>query len=313
MCFSDSPEGLFFPPLSKNQHKDPFESLIKYYKKLKENCHYPITHHYHAGDWFLANQFRNLYPGGEKGNNNKKSHSDTGKTDWAGYVGNEYQGLNSSTSQGQSFKQSICSSERKEHLPSPRAKMLRGTSWAQQENSHNVRRLVQVKKLDSQEVTQKQHNLWSQETSQTSPACSVNLSSLLWHNYSNSQVPTFCSYKEKRFLWEMWPGEAKVGREGRVGSGKQDSGWSDLPREAALQETQIWPACMALDRCQPKGGKGKNKTSGKKFCPCKKSHLTQWFQSGSICLHSRDNPTWHKCKQCHLAEHPTLALSVKLN
>lgn len=64
----------FFSPLSKNHHKekDPFESLIKYYKMLKENYLYLITHHHHAGDWFLANQFRYLCPGGEKGNKNKK-------------------------------------------------------------------------------------------------------------------------------------------------------------------------------------------------------------------------------------------------
>lgn len=36
----------------------------------------------------------------------------------------------------------------------------------------------QVKELDSQAVAQKQNKLWAQEISET-PACSVNLSSLL--------------------------------------------------------------------------------------------------------------------------------------
>lgn len=50
----------------------------------------------------------------------------------------------------------------------------------------------------------------------------------------------FCNYKEKRFLLQMWPKEAKVGREARMGSGKQEPAWVRCPEGGwALENTDV--------------------------------------------------------------------------
>lgn len=119
----------FFSPLSKNQHKekDPFESLIKYYKKLKVNNHYLIIHHYNAGHRFLKNQFRYPCPGGEKGNNNKKTagmiHEREAVLDMLGMQGKCWTAASHST---KALKiPFVLQKGRKDSLPSSWAKTLR--------------------------------------------------------------------------------------------------------------------------------------------------------------------------------------------